>query len=62
MAMKLDDESGKPRSESDIHEVIALINHVILHAIDYPPRVVVLAPTINDCMRELLERRENDEQ
>ena len=62
-AMLIRDASHEPRSMSDIHDAIALMNEILVHVLvrplEYPPRVVVFAPTIRDCLKELIERREH---
>jgi len=59
MRMALDE--NKPRSVNDIQDAINLMNEVMVHALEFSPSLVVLAPTIRDCLKELLERREKDD-
>lgn len=50
--------SGDPRSDADIEKAILVINDVMIKSMNYPPQLIVMAPTIRECLQELLEWRQ----
>lgn len=63
----MSNDSGGGRSDADIAEAILAITEVMINTKDYPPQLIVMVPTIRDCLQELLAwrqghiRRESDE-
>ena len=52
------DEAGKPRDTESILEAIEVMGKVLVNPLKHDPMIVVMAPTICNGLRELLERRE----
>jgi len=46
--------SGDPRTDADIAEAIIAISDVMIKSMDYPPQLIVMAPTIRDFLQERL--------
>lgn len=59
--MKIFDESGKPRDTESILEAIEVMGKVLVNPLKHDPMIVVLAPTIREALKELLERRKQKE-
>lgn len=59
MTLDFIDESGKPRSEEDLQEGIDVLSKIMVSARSTaPPELIVMIPTLLDCLRELQDFRE----
>lgn len=49
---------GDRRTDADIEEAILVISEVMIKSMNYPPKLIVMAPTIRECLKELLAWRQ----